>query len=103
MPHITKRTVDALKPDLKDTDYWDDQTPGFSLRIKPSGMKSYVIRYRTRTGGQRRVTIGQHGELTPDFPEPGKEGRRPERRAESPVRCIRRGRARPRARRAPFI
>ena len=50
MPRITKRTVDALKPGLKDTDYWDDQLPGFGLRIKPSGMKSYVIRYRTRTG-----------------------------------------------------
>ena len=24
-------------------------------------MKSYVIRYRTRSGGQRRVTLGQHG------------------------------------------
>ena len=66
MPRITKRTVDALKPGPKDTDYWDDQLPGFGLRVKPSGMKSYVIRYRTRTGGQRRVTLGQHGKLTPE-------------------------------------
>jgi len=66
LPRITKRTVDALKPGLKDIDYWDDQLPGFGLRVKPSGMKSYVIRYRTRTGGQRRVTLGQHGKLTPD-------------------------------------
>lgn len=66
MPRITKRTVDALKPGPKDTDYWDDQLPGFGLRVKPSGVKSYVIRYRTRTGGQRRVTLGQHGKLTPE-------------------------------------
>lgn len=66
MPRITKRTVDALKPGPKDTDHWDDQLPGFGLRVKPSGVKSYVIRYRTRTGGQRRVTLGQHGKLTPE-------------------------------------
>lgn len=66
MPRITKRTVDTLKPGPKDTDYWDDQLPGFGLRVKPSGVKSYVIRYRTRTGGQRRVTLGEHGKLTPE-------------------------------------
>lgn len=66
MPRITKRTVDSIKPSSKDTDYWDDQLPGFGLRVKPTGVKSYVIRYRTRTGGQRRLTLGQHGKLTPD-------------------------------------
>jgi Arm DNA-binding domain len=65
---LIKRTVDAFKPGLEDANDWDDQFPGFGLRVKPSGVKSYGIRYRTRTGGQGRVTLGLHGKLPPSRP-----------------------------------
>jgi Arm DNA-binding domain len=65
MASITKRFVDSLVPGHKETEYWDDKLPGFGVRVKPSGVKSYVIRYRT-TSGQRRLTLGQHGKITPD-------------------------------------
>jgi integrase len=65
MPRITKRFVDSLVPGPKEFEHWDDQLPGFGIRIKPSGVKTYVIRYRTPSG-QRRLKLGRHGKLTPE-------------------------------------
>jgi integrase len=64
---VTKRTVDALKP-VPDRDQllWDDELPGFGVRCRPSGAKSYFLKYRTQGGRQRWLTLGAHGPLTPD-------------------------------------
>jgi hypothetical protein len=32
--------------------------------VKPTGVKSYIIQYRTLAGTSRRMTIGRHGVLT---------------------------------------
>ncbi len=37
---------------------------GFGLLVLPSGVKSYLYRYRTPEGEDRRPTIGKHGALT---------------------------------------
>src|SRR6516225_10851622 len=67
MAKITKRAVDALKsaPD-RDVLLWDDELPGFGVRCRSSGTKSYFLKYRTRGGRQRWLTLGSHGPLTPD-------------------------------------
>lgn len=67
MARITKRAVDALKPTAqRHTFLWDDELRGFGVRCLPSGLKVYVLKYRTQSGRQRWLTLGQHGALTPE-------------------------------------
>ena len=66
MPKLTKRVVDAALPQSKDYVIWDDELPGFGLRVFISGKRSYVIQYRS-AGRSRRYTIGLHGVWTPEL------------------------------------
>ena len=62
---LTKRSVDQLKPiDGRDYSVWDAELTGFGVRVKPSGVKSFQIKYRTATGDQRKTTLGKYGALT---------------------------------------
>lgn len=59
---LTKNSVDNLKPYEAESVFWDETLPGFGVRVKPSGMKSFVVQYRNRkTGRSRRKTLGKHG------------------------------------------
>ena len=64
-PVISRWTVDRLRPQNKDIVVWDRDLPGFGVRVYPSGRKVYVVQTRAR-GAPRRVTLGVHGELTPE-------------------------------------
>lgn len=71
MARISKRTVDELHADGdKPAFLWDDQLNGFGAKALPSGAKRYVVKYRTNGGGrtapQRWLTLGAHGQITPD-------------------------------------
>src|SRR3954471_1737299 len=67
MPKLTKRAIDAIAPVLgTDLFVWDDELPGFGLRAKGSGSKSFILQYRNRTGRSKRLTIGRYGVLTPE-------------------------------------
>lgn len=61
---ITKVQVEKLKPANKDVWLWDTQLPGFGVRVKPTGRKTYMVQYRDMSGHTRRVTLGMHGVLT---------------------------------------
>jgi integrase len=65
MAKVTKRVVDAAEARKKDYVIWDDELPGFGLRVFASGKRSYVIQYRA-AGRSRRYTIGLHGVWTPE-------------------------------------
>jgi integrase len=65
MPKLTKRFVESVKPKATDQVIFDDKIPGFGLRVKKkTGVRSYVLQYRTRQGRSRRLTIGKHGKVT---------------------------------------
>jgi integrase len=63
MAKLTKRLVDAAESREKDYVIWDDDLPGFGLRVFASGKRSYVLQYRA-LGRSRRYTIGLHGVWT---------------------------------------
>src|SRR5260370_12686652 len=62
---MTKRVGEGADAREKDYLIWDDDLPGFGLRVFSSGKRSYVIQYRTR-GRSRRYTIGLHGAWAPE-------------------------------------
>ncbi len=62
---ISKRSVDAMTPGVKDALYWDTALPGFGVRVYASGRKTYVVQCRGPKGS-RRATIGRHGDITSD-------------------------------------
>ncbi|CAN5194646.1 site-specific integrase [soil metagenome] len=64
MPKLNKRVVDAARKASGDLFLWDDDIPGFGLRIKPSGAKSFIVQYRNANGRSRRLTVGRYGVLT---------------------------------------
>ncbi|MEP2577759.1 MAG: tyrosine-type recombinase/integrase [Roseibium sp.] len=64
MARLTKRDIDQTSATVKEVVLWDSSLPGFGVRIKPSGVKSFVIQYRNRHGRSRRVTLGRYGVMT---------------------------------------
>ena len=62
MPRLTKQLLDGATANALDGEVflWDADVKGFGVRIKPTGVKSYVLKYRiaTRT---RRYTISKVG------------------------------------------
>ena len=65
---LTKRTIEALQPADKPWIAWDDKLTGFGLKVHPSGIKSFIVNYRTGDGGRRapnkRVVIGRYGKIS---------------------------------------
>ncbi len=66
MPKLTKRFVDSLAPVSADTLYRDSELPGFALRAKPSGVRTWLVQYRNSAGRTRKLALGRVGVLTPD-------------------------------------
>lgn len=61
---LTKRAVDSARPAEHEWCLWDAQVKGFGLRVRPSGAKVYVVKYRHGQGRDApigRYTIGRHG------------------------------------------
>ena len=60
MTKITKRTLDALRPDpaARDLFVWDGELRGFGVRMKPSA-HNLLVQYRTSHARTRRSGLGR--------------------------------------------
>lgn len=63
---LTKIAIRDLKAEDREIVVWDDALPGFGIRVKPSGVKTFVLQYRNRHGRSKRLSLGRLGELTLD-------------------------------------
>src|ERR1700751_3843572 len=66
MPKLTKKVVEAAAP--KDRHYYifDEELPGFGVRVLTSGRKSFLVQHRVggRGGETRRLALGMFGVVT---------------------------------------
>jgi integrase len=62
---LTKRTVEALRPQSQPFEVRDDTLQGLLLRVQPSGQKTFYFDYRLN-GRRNRYKLGLYGNLSPD-------------------------------------
>ncbi len=60
--NLTDRKIASLRPAKERTEYWDDSTPGFGLRVSPGGTKTFFLMYRF-AGLRRRMKLGRYPEV----------------------------------------
>jgi len=67
MARLTKRSIDAFRYSGGWDVRWDNDIPGFGVRVYPSGKKSFVLSYRNARGKKRLFVLGRFGaDLTLD-------------------------------------
>jgi integrase len=65
--HLTERTIAALQP-LPGAQFvcWDTVLKGFGVRVSPSGVKTFTLKYRLSSGRVRWKTLGRVGAIALD-------------------------------------
>lgn len=61
---LSTPTLNALTASGKAYEVYDTQDTGFCVIVRPSGVKSFCVRYRTPEGQKRVYTIGKYGKFT---------------------------------------
>jgi hypothetical protein len=57
MAKLTKRSIDAFRYRGGWDVRWDNDIPGFGVRVYPSGKKSFVLSYRNAWGKKRLLVL----------------------------------------------
>jgi integrase len=58
MVHLTDAVIKRLPLPAKASKITYDDVPGFGVRVTAGGARSFILNYVTRTGRERRLTIG---------------------------------------------
>lgn len=67
-PELTEEVVASAPPRTNEYTIWSETTPGFGLRIRPSGARSYIVMFRIAGSKARcKLTLGKPGNLTLDL------------------------------------
>lgn len=62
---LTKRTIKELVPEAgRQYVRWDGKFAGFGVRVSPAGAKTFVFKYRLKSGRVRWATLGRSGSTT---------------------------------------
>ena len=62
---LTVKGIAAAKPAAMEYTLWDNLLAHFSVRVQPTGVKSYIVQTRAR-GRMRKITLGRFPELPLD-------------------------------------
>ena len=58
---LNDTTIRGLKPPATGrVDYFDDATPGLSLRVTAQNVRTWTVFYRDQHGRQKRLTLGRY-------------------------------------------
>src|SRR6476659_7881341 len=58
---INDTTVRSIKPPTAGSlDYFDDLTPGLSLRVTANDVRTWTVFYRDKNARQKRLTLGRY-------------------------------------------
>lgn len=66
MSKLSKSLITALAPIDQDIVLWVASLPGFGVRAKASGVKTFVVQYRNPSGRSRRISLANLGKVTLD-------------------------------------
>lgn len=58
--YINEKVLERKPDKLKSIEIWDNDTPGFGLRISPRGKRTWMIIARTEAGNPRRLSFGHY-------------------------------------------
>ena len=61
---LTKTAAESAAPDAKEYELRDTVTPGFLLKVTPTGRKMFMVAYTAANGQRRKPAIGRFGEIT---------------------------------------
>src|SRR5438874_12627099 len=58
---VNDTTIRSIKPPAKGAvDYFDDLTPGLSLRVTANDVRTWTVFYRDKNARQKRLTLGRY-------------------------------------------
>src|SRR5215813_6642786 len=58
---INDTSIRSIKPPVSGRlDYFDDSTPGLSLRVTPNNARTWTLFYRDKHGRQKRLKLGRY-------------------------------------------
>jgi hypothetical protein len=49
---------------VQESSVWDRELKGLGVQVMPTGLKNFVVQYRTLTGRYKRTVIGRYGLMT---------------------------------------